>query len=82
MDDYVFSRHAKEMKQQRGIKDPWVDLTLKNPDIKVSGIDGTVRYIRAINERDGRYLCVVINPCVMPPRIVTVFFDRRLGRKK
>ena len=42
--------------------------------------DGTIHYIRAIEQYGGRYLRVVVNPDDSPKRIVTVFFDRRLRR--
>jgi hypothetical protein len=41
-----------------------------------------MHYTKAIRERDGRVLRVVVNADVQPNRVVTVFFDRRLGRKQ
>jgi hypothetical protein len=41
----------------------------------------TTHYIKAIPEHGGRFLRVVINHQVEPPRVVTLFFDRRLRRK-
>ena len=35
--------------------------------------------IRAIEQYGGRSLRVVVNPNIRPQRIVTVFFDRRIG---
>jgi hypothetical protein len=33
--------------------------------------DGTVHYVRVIEEHEGRYLRVVVNPDVKPQRVVT-----------
>jgi hypothetical protein len=37
---------------------------------------------KTIREKEGRVLHVMVNTYVQPNRIVTVFFDRRLGKKK
>lgn len=42
--------------------------------------DGTVHYIRVIKENGGRYLRVIINPAFHPVLVVTMYFDRKLGR--
>jgi hypothetical protein len=46
------------------------------------GDDGNIHYIKAIKERNNRILHIVVNPNFQPNRIVTLFFDRRLMRKK
>lgn len=51
------------------------------PDCTEVGANGNVHYIRAIPERDGRFLRVIVNHHVEPARVVTVFFDRRLRRQ-
>ncbi|MBC7093540.1 hypothetical protein H5T53_06010 [Candidatus Bipolaricaulota bacterium] len=55
---------------------------MESPDRKEPKTDGTVHYIKAIMEYGGRYLRVVVNPNIRPPKIVTVFFDRWLGRRE
>jgi len=55
---------------------------LNQPDKKHMGDDGNMHYTKAIKERDGRILHIVINPNFQPNRIVTFFFDRRLMRTK
>lgn len=55
-------------------------LTMEDPEKQEMMEDGAVHYIRAIEEYEGRYLRVVVNPDITPQRIVTVFFDRRLRR--
>jgi len=56
--------------------------TIDEPDQKRIGDDGNVHYTKYIEERDGRVPHVVINPDVHPQRIITLFFDRRLGKRK
>ncbi len=42
--------------------------------------DNTTHYIKAIPEFGGRSLRVVMNLDVIPNRVITVFFDRRIRR--
>lgn len=81
MPDYEFSTHARDMLLERRIAEEWVWRTLETPSSKKKGDDGNMHYTKPIRERNGRVLRVVINPYVEPRRIVTVFFDRRLGSK-
>lgn len=80
MIDYQFSEHAYDMLRERNIQETWVKLAMEDPEKQEMMEDGTVHYIRAIEEHGGRYLRVVVNPHAKPQRIVTVFFDRRIGR--
>lgn len=80
MTKYEFSEHAYEMLKERNIKEKWVKSTIENPDKKELKSDGTVHYIKEITEYGHRYLRVVVNPDPAPQRIITLFFDRRLGR--
>lgn len=82
MTEYEFSGHAYDMLKERNIREVWVRLAMENPERKELEDDGTVHYIRAIEEYEGRYLRVVVNPDVKPPRIVTVFFDRKIRRSQ
>ena len=42
--------------------------------------DGTTHYIKTISEVGERSLRVVMNIEVIPNRVITVFFDRRIRR--
>jgi len=77
-----FSKHAKHMLLRRKILEEWVWRVLNTPDKKRRGDDDNMHYTKAIREKEGRILHVVVNAKVQPNRIVTVFFDRRLERKK
>ncbi len=81
MVEYEFSEHAYEMLKERNIKNEWVDKTIGEPDDKESKDDGTIHYLKAIHEFEGRILRVIMNPDVEPLRIVTLFFDRRQRRE-
>jgi len=75
-------RLSRDILQERKIPEEWVSRTLNSPEHQEIGIDGNVHYIKAITEYDGRFLREVLNPMVMPNRIVTVFFTRRLRRQQ
>ena len=79
--DLRFSTHALDMLEERGIETEWAYRTIGDPELVQSALDGTMHYLRPIEERGGRWLRVVVNVRVVPPRVVTLFFDRRLGRK-
>ena len=82
MPEVELSTHAQDMLNERRILVEWVWRTLEHPDTKRwNAEDGNMHYTKTIKERQGRILHVVVNPNVQPNRVVTVFFDRRLGRK-
>ncbi len=56
--------------------------TVRTPDRCEESTEGTTHYIKAISEQEGRFLRVVVNTHVRPNQIVTLFFDRRLGRQR
>ena len=73
--------HAIDMLAERNIAEEWLWRAVTAPDGKWLGDDGNTHYTKAIKERAGRVLHVVVNADVQPNRKVTVFFDRRLGIK-
>ncbi len=81
MPDFELSSHAKDMLRERKIAEEWVWRVVEAPVSKKKGKDGNMHYTKPIKERDGRILHVVINPDLVPQRIVTVFFDRRLKNR-
>jgi hypothetical protein len=82
MNDYVFTKHAVDMLDERGISEAWVWQTINESDSQFSSEDGNLHFSKAIAERENRVLHVVVNPAVSPKRIVTLFFDRRLRSNK
>ncbi len=75
------SLHAQDMLLERNILEEWVWRTINTPEKKRRGEDDNMHYTKAIKEKSGCVLRVVINSDVQPNRIVTVFFDRRLQKK-
>ena len=83
MFDVVFSVHARDMLKEREISEEWVILTINSPDkSEKRAEDNNWHYTKSIPERENRILRVVVNQEVNPYRVVTVFFDRRLRRRK
>jgi len=82
MRDIELTEHAREMLQERNIPEEWMWRAIDNPDIVEEKDDGTLHYIKSIPEHGGRFLRVVVNPYPYPRRIVTLFFDRRLMRRR
>jgi hypothetical protein len=80
--DIEYSKHAQDVINERKINEEWIFRTINCPDYFEVGIDDNDHYIKAIAEFEGRFLHVVINPHTSPERIVTIFFDRRVKRKK
>jgi len=75
-----WSRHAREMLVERRIREEWVLRTIADPDRNEERNDGHSHYIKAITEREGSFLRVVVTRGTPPNRIVTIFFDRRFRK--
>lgn len=50
MTDYELSEHAAYVLGERGIRESWVKLTIQHPERTEKRLDGTVHYLRAIEE--------------------------------
>lgn len=76
---YELTDHATGAILEREIATTWVLRVLNYPERTVSDrSDPQLRHaLGRIEEREGRVLRVVYNAFVTPPRIVTVYFDRR-----
>jgi hypothetical protein len=74
------SSHFVAMLAERAIEAAWVEQAVTAPDRVEDQADGTRHYLRRVPERGDRWLRVVVNRAVDPPRAVTAFFDRRLKR--
>ena len=60
------------------IQEDWVKSTFSAPDrIEEKGKD-EIHYLKQIPQNAGKFLRVIVNPSVRPPRVITVFFDRRV----
>jgi len=56
---YEFSQHAYDVLKERGIQEAWVRLALEKPERKETKDDGTIHYIKSIEERGNRHLRIV-----------------------
>jgi hypothetical protein len=76
---YELSDHAADVIAERAIETTWVVRVLTKPErTDADRLDPALRHaFGRIAERDDRVLRVVYNASVDPPRIVTVYFDRR-----
>ena len=76
---YELSEHAIEVLAEREIATTWVVRVLAAPERteRDHSDPDLMHALGRIAERDNRVLRVVYNHSVQPPRIVTVYFDRR-----
>jgi hypothetical protein len=83
MPHFHYTTHAHTAMTEREIMSEWVEETLENPehwaeDPKDSELR---RFYRRIPDFENRVLRVVANTKVVPWRVVSVFFDRRMRGK-
>jgi len=76
------SKHFGEMREERQISSKWIEQTLQYPDLIERKDDGTIHYIKKIDEFGGRWLRIVVAEKKNISKLITVFFDRTLRRKK
>ena len=77
----IQTQHFKDMLSERNIRIEWVDETLEKPDKTEEHEDGTVHFLKKVQDRDNRWLRVIVNNTSLPKKLITAFFDRRLKRK-
>ncbi len=80
MEETTLSAHAAEMMEERKISEEWLWKALDESDDIWEGKDGNMHYSKAVPEKGNRVLHVVVNANVVPQRVVTLFFDRRLRK--
>ena len=70
------------MLKERNIPEEWVLQAIQEAEWQKIGTDKNVHYSKGIREYDGRILHVIVNPHVLPQKVVSVFFDRRVKSRK
>ena len=77
------TRHAVYVMSQRRIRMEWVERTVVEPALRIPDPHDSAleRLYLSIPERGGRVLRVVVNTCVAPRRVISVFFDRGMRGK-
>jgi hypothetical protein len=83
MEAFLLTVHATQMARERGIQDEWIRLVLRDPCItKPDERDEKLTCVfRRIPENGNRMLRLVIDSAQNPPRVITLFFDRKASRE-
>jgi hypothetical protein len=78
-----FTRHARNAMEERMIPLEWVEQAIAEPGLRMDDPDDAEveRFYKRIPERGNRVLRVAVNTRVVPWRVVSVFFDRRMRRR-
>jgi hypothetical protein len=78
--NFELTEHAKKVMAEREIAPEWVEQTVAEPELREPDPnDASVeRRYRRIPAFGGRVLRVALNTAVEPPRVVSVFFDRKM----
>ena len=77
--DYDLTLHAGDALEKRQIPKEWMEQVLGEPEwTEHDPIDVDLEHrLGRIVDFDNRVLRVIVNIQVTPPRVVTVYFDRR-----
>ena len=80
---FELTQHARDVMREREIPLEWVERAFSRAElVEVSGTNLLQeRRFRRIPEFGGRVLRVVVNTEFVPPRVVSVFFDRKMKGK-
>ena len=78
-----YSFHARVAMSERVIPAEWIERIVSEPELRIDDPNDPEleRFFARVPERDGRVLRVVVNTRVMPWKVVSVFFDRRMRRR-
>lgn len=80
----TFTKHAREMMELRNVKEEWVEQTLESPEteeIDTKDISLKIAF-RRIAEFDNRWLRAVYRRDSQNMKVITVFFDRGMEKRK
>jgi len=77
--DYKLTQHASDALEKRRILIEWLEQVLGKPEwTEKDSMDVDLEHrLGRIVDFDNRILRVIVNIKVTPPRVVTVYFDRR-----
>ena len=83
MEIFVLTAHAAEMARERCIDLKWVHDVISDPAVTYPDLrdEELTHLLRKIPEMGGRALRVVIDSTRFPPRVITLFFDRKATRE-
>ena len=82
-DMLVYTRHARQALQKRGIREEWVERAVDQPQLtEHDALDpALIHCLLAISENGGRVIRVVANQTVTPRLVITAYFDRAMKGK-
>jgi hypothetical protein len=77
--DYVLTEHARDVLEKRRIPLEWMERVLAEPRwTEPDPVDADLEHrLAPVSEFGNHVLRVIANVKTTPPRIVTVYFDRR-----
>ena len=75
---YSTTRHAADVIARRAIDSAWISLAITSPTrSEKDPIDPSLtHHLRRIPDFGNRVLRVIFDANVVPPRVITVYFDR------
>jgi uncharacterized DUF497 family protein len=83
MVNYELTQHARDVLEERGISVAWMERVLANPALiqpSLTAPDLEIRFGK-VAEFGDRVLRVIVSTQVVPERVVSVYFDRRMKGK-
>ena len=83
MGNYALTAHAAAMARERCIDLKWVAYVIAEPAVAYPDPrDGTLtHFLRKIPENGDHALRIVIDSAQLPPRVISLFFDRKATRE-
>ncbi len=77
--EYRLTQHATDALTKRQISREWLERILNSPEwTEKDAMDPDLEHrLGRITDFEGRVLRVILNVQVTPPKVVTVYFDRR-----
>ena len=78
-----YSFHAQVAMAERVILKEWIERIVAEPELRTDDPNDPEleRFFARVPERDDRVLRVIVNTRVIPWKVVSVFFDRRMRRR-
>ena len=76
-----FTAHEKTIMQERMIQEDWEKHRLR-PGYDRRKAGWRKNYLKQIPQNAGKFLRVIVNPSIRPPRVITVFFDKESSAMK
>lgn len=76
---FTLSAHAKDVMENRNIREDWVYTILDNPSLIIDIQENEMHLYGVVNEYNERCLKVVVNP--LKKLVITTYFDRKMQKK-